>query len=200
MRPVAASCQRQIRHFHSFLRVFQVFRGFFGDFYNFCSSFAGLCHTVQALEQGLSRLLRLRDQGPVQQRNQRRGRAKMGRDRSRELRFRRRFRCERHAKTPTLLAEELGCRMLGRKPFGRAAQPLATFILRKQTAETARLRDFSILSMMLQQVTPDRKQLFRIRHECAGRDLHLRAPTMRQYGSCRGACRWRNVCRGRCAS
>ena len=41
MRPFAAACQRQIGHFHSFLRVFLGFRGFLAVFYNFCGNFRG---------------------------------------------------------------------------------------------------------------------------------------------------------------
>jgi hypothetical protein len=39
MRPFAASCQRQIRHFHSFIRVFACFSRFLTALYNFCGNF-----------------------------------------------------------------------------------------------------------------------------------------------------------------
>ena len=39
MRPFAAACQRQIGHFHSFLRVFWGFGGFSLVFCNFCGNF-----------------------------------------------------------------------------------------------------------------------------------------------------------------
>jgi hypothetical protein len=41
MRPFAAACQRQIGHFHSFLRVFWGFYGFSEVFYNFCGNLRG---------------------------------------------------------------------------------------------------------------------------------------------------------------
>jgi hypothetical protein len=37
MRPFAAACQPQIRHFHSFIRVFWDFGRFYAVFYNFAA-------------------------------------------------------------------------------------------------------------------------------------------------------------------
>jgi hypothetical protein len=66
MRPFAASCQRQIRYFHSFLLVFPCFTGFWTDLYNFRSSFAAHSAICEQLEERLSRLLLVRDERPVE--------------------------------------------------------------------------------------------------------------------------------------
>jgi hypothetical protein len=53
MRPFATSCQRQIRHFHSFLCVLAAFSGVLSDFYHFCGSFAGNQRAQSARNSGL---------------------------------------------------------------------------------------------------------------------------------------------------